>query len=153
MTYSGSVVVEKKIFKWPLPILYFCDYLSFEEDLALKLNNLESPLPKDNLYQVWLKLACWFWRSFFFNINTGTYGFSYCGLTRTPGTMMWTILNLNFHVNITYSGSMALTPPHFCNYFPFEEDLAFNLNNLEFPLPKNDLYQVWLKLAGWFWRR
>jgi hypothetical protein len=31
---------------------------------------------------------------------------------------------------------------HFCDYLPFEEDLAFNLNNLEYPLPKNDLYQV-----------
>ena len=46
-----------------------------------------------------------------------------------------------------------MTPPHFCNYLPFEEDLALYLNNLEFPLPKDDLYQVWLKLACWFWRR
>jgi hypothetical protein len=37
-----------------------------EEDLALYLNNLEFPLPKDNLYQVWFNLACWFWRRFFF---------------------------------------------------------------------------------------
>jgi hypothetical protein len=29
--------------------LHFCDYLPFEEDLALNLNNLESPLPKDDL--------------------------------------------------------------------------------------------------------
>jgi hypothetical protein len=62
MTYSGSVVLEKKIFKWPHPFLHFCDHLPFEEDLALYLNNLEFPLPKDDLYQVWLKLACWFWR-------------------------------------------------------------------------------------------
>ena len=26
------------------------------------LNNLESPSPKDALWQVWLKLAQWFWR-------------------------------------------------------------------------------------------
>jgi hypothetical protein len=38
-------------------------------------------------------------------------------------------------------------------YLPFEEDLALYLNNLEFPLPKDDLYQVLLKLAYWFWRR
>jgi hypothetical protein len=47
-----------------------------------------------------------------------------------------------------------MTPPqvylHFCNYLPFEEDLALNFNNLEFPLPKDDLYQVSLKLACWF---
>jgi hypothetical protein len=49
-----------------------------------------------------------------------------------------------------------MTPPHFFhffNYLPFEVDLALYLNNLEFPLPKDDLCQVWLKLACWFWRR
>ena len=33
----------------PTPFFHFCDYLPFEEDLALYLNNLESPLPKDDL--------------------------------------------------------------------------------------------------------
>jgi hypothetical protein len=28
------------------------------------LNKLEFPLPKENLYQVWLNLACRFWRRF-----------------------------------------------------------------------------------------
>jgi hypothetical protein len=49
-----------------------------------------------------------------------------------------------------------MTPPHFYifhGYLLFDEDLALYLNNLEFPLLKNDLYQVWLKLAYWFWRR
>jgi hypothetical protein len=31
---------------------------------------------------------------------------------------------------------------HSYDYLPFEEDLALYLNNLEFPLPKSDLYQV-----------
>jgi hypothetical protein len=52
MTYSGSVVLEKKIFNYPTPFLHFCDYLPFEEDLALYLNNLEFTLPKDDLNQV-----------------------------------------------------------------------------------------------------
>jgi hypothetical protein len=30
--------------------------------LALYLNKLVFPSSKDNLYQVWLILACWFWR-------------------------------------------------------------------------------------------
>jgi hypothetical protein len=56
---------------------------------------------------------------------------------------------------------------HFCererkgekekDYLPFEKDLALDLYNFEFPLPKDDLYQVLLsillKLACWFWRR
>jgi hypothetical protein len=36
----------------PTPFLHFCDYLPFEEDLALYFNNLKSPLPKDDLYEV-----------------------------------------------------------------------------------------------------
>jgi hypothetical protein len=42
---------------------------------------------------------------------------------------------------------------HFCDYLPFEEDLAFYLNKLEFPSSKDNVYQVWLNLASWFWRR
>jgi hypothetical protein len=87
---SGS----KEDFWITLP--HFCNYLPFEEDLALYLNTLEFPLPKDDLYEVWLKLVCWFWRRFFFNINTCKYGFPYCGPTQPLDTMMWTILNLHY---------------------------------------------------------
>jgi hypothetical protein len=31
---------------------------------------------------------------------------------------------------------------HFCDYLPFEEDLAPYLNKLKFPSPKDNLYQV-----------
>ena len=37
---------------------------------------------------------------------------------------------------------------HFWDYLPFEEDLVLYFNNLEFPSPKNDLYQVWLILPA-----
>ena len=46
MTYSGSVTLEKKILNNPIPFLHFCDYLPFEVNLALYLNNLELPLPR-----------------------------------------------------------------------------------------------------------
>jgi hypothetical protein len=49
MSSTGSMVLKKKI---------------FEKDLALNLNNLEFPIPKDDMYQVSLKLAFWFWRRF-----------------------------------------------------------------------------------------
>jgi hypothetical protein len=35
-----------------------------------------------------------------------------------------------------------MTPPYFCDYLPFEEDLALDLYNFKYPLPKDDLYQV-----------
>ena len=41
----------------------------------------------------------------------------------------------------------------FRNYLPLEKDGALYLNKLKFLSPKNALFQVWLKLAKWFWRR
>jgi hypothetical protein len=80
----------------------------------------------------------------------------------TPGTMIWTNLNVHYNRKLSckykifwLSGSWEeeslMAPSHFCDYLPFEEDLALYLNNLEFSLSKDDLHQVWLKLAC-FWR-
>ena len=38
-------------------------------------------------------------------------------------------------------------------YLPLEKGVDRNLNKLESPPPKDAFYQVWLKLAQWFWRR
>jgi hypothetical protein len=35
-------------------------------------------------------------KKIFFNINICKYSFLYCGSSRSPGTMMWTILNLHY---------------------------------------------------------
>ena len=43
-----------------------CLDLPLKKDMTLHLNKLESPSPKDALCQVWLKLACWFWRKYCF---------------------------------------------------------------------------------------
>ena len=48
--------------------LLFPYYLPLENGYPLPLNKPESPLPKDNLYQVWLNLACWFWKRRFLKI-------------------------------------------------------------------------------------
>jgi diadenosine tetraphosphatase ApaH/serine/threonine PP2A family protein phosphatase len=45
---------------------HFWDYLPLEEGKALCLHKLDSPSPKDDLYQVWMKLAQWFWRRKFY---------------------------------------------------------------------------------------
>ena len=86
----------------------------FEEDLALYLNKLEFSLPKDNLYKVWMNLACSFWRKFLKNV------------------------------------SVFLL---FRYYLPLGKGYPLSLNKLISPLPKDDLCQVWLKLAKGFWRR
>jgi hypothetical protein len=64
MTYPW----RRRFLNDPTPFLQFCNYLPFEEDLTLYLNNLEPPLPKHDLYKVSLKLACWFWRRRFFSM-------------------------------------------------------------------------------------
>jgi hypothetical protein len=73
------------------------------------LNKLEFTSHKDNVYQVWLTLASWFWRRRFFK---------------------------NFSVFLLFR-----------YYLPLERDNPLHLNKLESPTPKDDLCQVWLKLA------
>jgi hypothetical protein len=75
-----------------------------ERGNPLHLNKLEFLLPKDDLGQVWLKLAQWFWRRRFLN---------------DPTPFL-----------------------HFCDYLPLKQDLTLYLNKLEFPLPKDNVYQV-----------
>ena len=40
-----------------------------------------------------------------------------------------------------------------CSYLPLGKGVAIHLNKLEFPILKDTLCQVSLKLAQWFWRR
>jgi hypothetical protein len=58
----GPVILEKKILKYFLCIFTLCYCLPLEKGAALHLFKLESPHPKDDLFQVWLKLVKWFWR-------------------------------------------------------------------------------------------
>ena len=55
--------------------IYFRNYLLFEKDGTFHLNKFESPTPQDDLWQVWLKLAQWFWKGWFFKF---VYVFSQC---------------------------------------------------------------------------
>ena len=41
----------------------------------------------------------------------------------------------------------------FRNYLPLGKDGALQLKKSKFPLPKDSLCQIWLKLAQWLWRR
>jgi hypothetical protein len=75
-----------------------------EKGYPLHLRTLESPFPQDDLCQVWLKLAQWFWIRRFLN-------------DPTPFS-------------------------HFCDYLPFEKDLALYLNKLEFSSSKDNLCEV-----------
>jgi hypothetical protein len=144
------------------PFLRFCDYLPFEANLALYLNKLEFPLPKDNVYQVWLNLACWLWRKNFFYFFSAFLLFRYylpleksyplhlnkreSPLPKNDMCQVWLKLAQWFF-------KWPTVFLHFCDYLPFEEDLVLYLNKLEFPSPMDNFYQVWLNLACWFWRK
>jgi hypothetical protein len=53
---------EEDFKKFSVHFLFFCYYLPLEKDDPLHLNKLETPPPKDDLCQVWLKWVLWFWR-------------------------------------------------------------------------------------------
>jgi hypothetical protein len=106
----------RRFWKIVCVFLLFRYYLPFKRGYPLRLKTLESSPSKDDLCQVWFKLAQWFWRK----------------------------------------GSFLNDPIpflHFCDYLPFEKDQALYLNKLEFHSRKDNLYQVWLNLDCWFWRR
>jgi hypothetical protein len=51
-------------------ILHLYDYLPLEKNLTLLLNFFfQFFSPNDDLHQIWLELACWFWRRFFFQFK------------------------------------------------------------------------------------
>ena len=58
---TGPVVLEE-ILNFVNAFSLFRNYLIFEKGVDLHLEIFESPLPKDALCQVWLKLAWWFLR-------------------------------------------------------------------------------------------
>ena len=72
-------------------ILLLRFYLPFESGLALFLNKLESPPPKDALCQVWLKLAQKFWRRRFLKFVNFFLLFRYYLPFEKDGNFIWTI--------------------------------------------------------------
>ena len=121
------------------------------------MNKLESPLPKDALCQVWLKLAQWFWRRRFLNfVNAFSLIRNYlplekggalhlnklespspkdalCQVGLKLAQWFWRRRFLNF-VNV-----FSLFP----NYLPLEKGGALHLNKLESPSPKDALCQIY----------
>ena len=57
----GSSNMEKIIWNFVSVYLHFIN-ISLANERGSSLNKLEFPLPRDVLFQVWLKLAKWSWR-------------------------------------------------------------------------------------------
>ena len=61
---KSLLVLERMIFKFVNVFSLFRNYLPFEKDGTLHLNQLDF---KNDFCDVWLKLSQWFWRRRFFN--------------------------------------------------------------------------------------
>jgi hypothetical protein len=134
------------------------------------LNKLEFSLLKDNLYQVWLNLTLWFWRRFFFFLNSVYfYSFAIISPWRRVSPFIWTNLNplspgwfvICLHVKIdpVVSEYKIFKWPHRIFIFLWlsplwkGHDPLFVQTWIPFLQFKDNLHQVWLKLAHWFLRR
>jgi hypothetical protein len=157
--------LRKRFLNDSIPFLHFCDYLPFEESLALYFNNLEFPSPKDNLYQVWFNLACWmekiflriqciFTLSLLSPLKEGLSSFfKQTWIPLAQGCFVSSLVKIGPVVLEKKIFKWPTPFLHCCDYLLFEEDLALYLNKIEFPSLKDNLYQVWLNLDCWFWRR
>jgi hypothetical protein len=93
----GQLVLEKKIFVIKISVfLLFCNYLPLERGNPLHLYKLKFPSPKDDLYQVWLKLVQWFWRRRFLNDSTQFDIFAIISPLKRTWPFIWTSLNFLF---------------------------------------------------------
>jgi hypothetical protein len=71
----GLLVLEKKIFKNLKCILTLLRLSPLVEGQSPSFEQFRIPSPKDDLCQVWLRLAQWFWRRRFLNDSTPFYIF------------------------------------------------------------------------------
>ena len=140
----GPVVLEKKIFKFCQCILLFRKYLLLEKGRGLHLIKLESPLPKDGLCQVWLKLAQWFWRrKFFIFINVFSLFPNYlplekgwalhlkkleCPSPKDDLCQVWLKLDQWFRIRRFFN--LVNVFSLFSNYLPLEKGGVLHLNKL-----------------------
>jgi hypothetical protein len=95
LTFSSSVVHEKKIFKWPHPIFVIISPLKRNWSFIWTIQN-----------PIYPRMICnkrdWNWPTgsgggdFFFNINTCKYGFPYCSPSR-PLTGIFLPFDLRGH--------------------------------------------------------
>jgi hypothetical protein len=138
MTYSGSVVLEKKTLKLPDPIFVFLWLSPLWRGSSPLFEQFRIPFTQAWFESSFIEFDIVFPEIFFFNINICKYGFPFCGPTQPPGTMMWTILNLHYirMLSCKYdlfwlsrSGEdVYITPPHFCNFViisPFKRTWPF----------------------------
>jgi hypothetical protein len=131
--------------------------------LALDLNKFESPSPKDNLYQVWLILACWFWRRYSKKYQSECIFTLFAIISPWRKAFSFILTNLNplplrmicascFWRSIDFLKIFSVFLL-FCYYLPVKIGVSLHLNKLESPPSKDDLRQLWLKFGTSFYHK
>ena len=101
MTYSGSVVLMRKIFKWPHPIFAFLWLSPLWRGPGPFFTNCwqyRVSFTQGSFMPSLIEIGLLFLekRIFFFNTNISEYGFPNYGPSRNPGTMISRNLNLHY---------------------------------------------------------
>jgi hypothetical protein len=89
LSFFDLVILEKNFF---FNFIYLFIYFTFLF-LVVYLNNFEFPLPKDDLYTVSLKLACWFWRRFLNDLTLFFFIVVLVSPLNRTWPFIWTIMN------------------------------------------------------------
>ena len=87
------VVLEKMIFKFRQCNFTISELSSLGKGRGTSFKKLESPPPKDALCQVWLKLAQWFLKRFFFNFVNVFHYFIIISPRKRAVPYIWTNLS------------------------------------------------------------
>ena len=106
--------------------------------------------PKIALCQVWLKLTQYGSGEDFLNI---TYIVSLLRKLSLLGKKSWIPFTQGCFVPSLVDIYLMFMEKIFLYVHYFEIISPWKRNKLEFSLPEDDLCQVWLTLAQWFWRR
>ena len=148
-------------------LLLFSNYRSLEKGRALHLNKLESPPPKE----VCAKFG-WNWHSgsveefffislmyfrYFVNISpwkmTGSFFWKKTWISSSKDACTKIGWNWSSGSGVKFSKILLVNFGYFVLYFTLEKRRALHWNKFEYPLSKDALCRVWLKLAPCFWRR
>jgi hypothetical protein len=145
LSFSAFIVLGNKIFKLPHPIFTFFWLSHLWRGPGPLFEQTWVPFTQGWYMYVWLILACWFWRRFLKHFSVFLLFRYYLPLGKGNPLHMnkfestspkddlcwvWLKLALWFWRRFLKDHTLFL---HFCDYFPFEEDLAIYLNNFLYP--------------------
>ena len=144
--------------------MYICYYIiasPWKRASPFILNKFQSSSSKGALSQVLLKLAQWFWRRRILNevnVNLSPLGmghgpsFEQTWIPNTLGCFLSSMVENDLVVLEKKDFKHVNVFSLFHYYLSLVISMVFLLNKFDFPLSKEALCQVWLKLVWWSWK-